>query len=88
MSEIVFFDDTSNPHYSDDSYQKVGRFKQGLFKGHASCCNYEVEDIMIKIAKAYCKHYFGFDALTAFDRHGVKWFCSVKYIYSSLNLSF
>lgn len=77
--KIVFFDDTSNPHYNDPEYQKVGRFNKGLFKGHASCCNYEVEDVCIKIAKAFCKHYYDFDDLTAFDRHGIK-FVDLHYV--------
>ena len=71
--KIVFFDDTENENYNNPEYQKVGRFKNGLFKGHASCCNYEVQDVMIKIAKAFCRHYYGFDNLTTYDRHGIKY---------------
>ena len=68
--KIVFYDDTSNPNYNNSEYQKVGRFKKGLFKGHASCCNYEVRDRIIAIAKAFCKHYFGTDDFVTFNRHG------------------
>ena len=70
--KIVFFDDTSNPNFNNSEYQKVGRFNKGLFKGHASCCNYEAEDVCLKIAKAFCKHYYGFENITAYDRHGQK----------------
>lgn len=71
--KVVKFDDTTNPHYGDSSYQKVGYFKKGLFKGAVSCCNYEVVDRCIEIAKAFCKHYFGVDKFTNFGRHGVRY---------------
>ena len=69
--KMIRYDDTSNEHFDDSTYQKVGYFKQGLFKGCFSCCNYEVVDRCIEIAKAFCKHYFGTDELTNFGRHGV-----------------
>ena len=68
--KVVFFDDTTNPNFNNAEYQKVGRFKKGLFKGHASCCNYEVRDRIIEIAKAFCLHYFGTDDFVNFNRHG------------------
>lgn len=68
--KMVFFDDTENPHYNDSAYQKVGRIKQGLYKGAASVCNFEVRERCIQIAKAFCKHYFGTDNLTMYGRHG------------------
>lgn len=71
--KIVFFDDTSNPNYSDDSYQKVGRFSKGLYKGAASTCNYEVRSRCIEIAKAFCLHYFGSNNFTVYGRHGVSY---------------
>jgi len=71
--KIVFFDDTTNPHYNDNSYQKVGRFSKGLYKGHASCCNYEIQEVCIEIAKAFLRYYVQHETLTAFDRHGVKY---------------
>lgn len=71
--KMVRFDDTTNPHYSDSDYQKVGYFTKGLFKGAFSCCNYEVVDRCIDIAKAFCKHYFGIDKFTNFGRHGVRY---------------
>lgn len=77
--KVVRFDDTTNLHFSDPSYQKVGYFKKGLFKGAVSSCNYEVIDRCIDIAKAFCKHYFGIDRFTNFGRHGVRYFdCSYK----------
>ena len=69
--KMVFYDDTTNPNYNNPDYQKVGRFNSGLFKGCASCCNYEVEDRIIQIAKAFMLHYFGIDNLTNFGRHGI-----------------
>lgn len=71
--KVVFFDDTTNPHYNDEEYQKVGRFSKGLFKGHASCCNYEVAEVCIQIAKAFLQHYVQCDKFTTYDRHGVKY---------------
>ena len=71
--KIVFFDDTNNANYNNPNYQKVGRFKRGLFKGCASTCNYEVADRLIDIAKAFCKHYFGTDTFTNYGRHGVRY---------------
>lgn len=72
--KIVFYDDTSNPHYNDAEYQKVGRFKKGLFKGCASCCNYEVMDRSFKIANAFLKYYFGFDSVKHYSPHGQFYF--------------
>lgn len=76
--KMVRFDDTTNPHYSDSDYQKVGYFTKGLFKGAFSCCNYEVIDRCIDIAKAFCKHYFGIDKFTNFGRHGVR-YCAARW---------
>lgn len=81
---MVFFDDTENEHYSeamtsdaagfnDSKWQLVGRFKKGLFKGCASCCNYEVIDRCIDIATAFVRHYFGVEGFTNFGRHGVRY---------------
>lgn len=81
--KIVFFDDTTNPHYGDSSYQKVGRFKKGLFKGCASCCNFEVMDRCIDIAKAFVKHYFGIDGFRHYNRHGDRFF-NKHVIYNDL----
>lgn len=87
--KVVFFDDTTNPHYSDSSYQKVGRFKKGLFKGCASCCNYEVLDRCIEVAAAFIKHYFGIDGFVHYGWHGVRYFSGlltyngVKYMDTS-----
>ena len=72
--KIVFFDDTGNSHYSDSDYQKVGRFNKGLYKGAASCCNYEVRERCIQIASAFCEHYFGSGKFTNYCRHGVRCF--------------
>lgn len=69
--KIVFFDDTSNPNYNNAEYQKVGRFKKGLFKGCASCCNYEVIGLCIEIAKAFAQHYFGLEKFDCMAYHGV-----------------
>lgn len=69
--KVVRFDDTTNPHYSDSNYQKVGYFTKGLFRGCMTGCNYEVIDRCIEVAKAFCKHYFGIDKFTNFGRHGV-----------------
>lgn len=69
--KMVFFDDTDNPHYNESGYQKVGRVKQGLFKGSATVCNFEVRERCIEIARAFCRHYFGFDDFTMYGRHGV-----------------
>ena len=77
--KMVFYDDTSNPNYNNSDYQKVGRFNSGLFKGCASCCNYEVEDRCIQIAKAFCKHYFNIDKFTNFGRHGVRYVDCIWY---------
>ena len=71
--KIVRHDDTTNPNYSDSDYQKVGYFVNGLFKGHSTCCNYEVRDRVIKIAKAWAKHYLGIDNFTVYGRHGVEY---------------
>jgi len=72
--KIVFFDDTTNPNYNNDEYQKVGRFSRGLFKGCASCCNYEVMDRVVNVAKAFIRHYFGVERFTSYGRHGVGYF--------------
>ena len=71
--KIVFFDDTENAHYSDTEYQKVGRFKQGLFKGSASAMNFEVTDRCIDIAKAFLRHYINYDNFTSFNTHGMRY---------------
>ena len=71
--KVVKFDDTTNPNYNDPTYQKVGYFTKGLFKGCMTACNYEVIDRCIDIAKAFCKHYFGIDNFTNFGRHGVRY---------------
>lgn len=68
--KIVFFDDTTNPHYSDSDYQKVGRFSRGLFKGCASTRNCEITDRLIEAAEAFAKHYFGLDHFVYYNRHG------------------
>lgn len=68
--KIVFYDDTANTHYNDSDYQKVGRFSKGLFKGCASCCNYEVQGRIIDVAQAFCRHYFGMDHFTCQGVHG------------------
>lgn len=77
--KMVFFDDTSNPNYSNPEYQKVGRFNKGFFKGCASCCNYEVEDRCIEVAKAFIQHYFGINKFTNFGRHGVRYVDCIWY---------
>ena len=68
--KIVFYDDTENPNYNNAEYQKVGRFKKGIFKGCASCCNYEVTDRLIDIAEAFCRKYFGLNHFASFGYHG------------------
>ena len=68
--KIVRFDDVTNPNYNNSEYKKVGYFTKGLFKGHSTCCNYEVRDRIINIAKAFFTHYFGSDNFTSFNRHG------------------
>ena len=84
--KVVFYDDTANPHYLEalvstdpnfntDSYQLVGRFKKGLFKGSATCCNFEVIDRCLMVAKAFIRHYFGIDNFATGNRHGIG-YCS------------
>lgn len=81
--KMVFFDDTTNPHYNDEDYQKVGRFSKGLFKGCASTCNYEVIDRLLAIFKAYIKHYYDVDKITSFSPHGRR-FVKTWYKYNNL----
>ncbi len=76
--KIIYYDDINNPNYNDSSYQKVGRFTQGLFKGAASCCNYEVQERCIQIARAFCQHYFSTDKFDNYGQHGVK-FVNLQY---------
>ena len=71
--KIVFYDDTSNSNYNDATYQKVGYFKKGLFKGHATLLNSEVRGRIIETIKAFCRHYFGSDNFTNFGRHGLSY---------------
>ena len=82
--KIVFFDDTTNAHYAEalvatdpnfttDSYQLVGRFSKGLFKGCASSCNGEVIDRCIDVANAFCRHYFCSSGFKSFGKHGSRY---------------
>ena len=72
--KMVHYQDTENPNYTDTDYQKVGKFTKGLFKGCFSCCNYEVTDRCIEVAKAFVRHYYGIEGFTNFGRHGVGYF--------------
>lgn len=52
----------------------VGHFTKGLFKDCASCCNYEVMDRCIEVAKAFVLHYYGSCNFKSFHTHGVQYF--------------
>lgn len=68
--KMVHFQDTTNPHYNDEDYQKVGKFTKGLYKGSFSTCNYEVMDMIVKVAEHYVRAYFGCKNLVDTHRHG------------------
>ena len=69
--KMVYYGDTSNPHYNDSSYQKVGRFTKGLYKGCFSTCNWEVMSRIVEVAQAFFRKYFGTDHFTDQHLHGV-----------------
>lgn len=84
---VIFFDDTDNAHYSEAkaktdinyssaTYQLVGRFKRGFFKGAASTCNYEVMSRVLQMATAFCQHYFGMQHFSHVNPHGNRYFTS------------
>ena len=69
--KMVYYGDTGNPHYSDATYQKVGKFTKGLFKGCYSCCNWEVLDKIVTCAEEFFRHYCGLNHFVDMHRHGV-----------------
>lgn len=75
--KVVFFDDVKNANYNNAEYQKVGRFKKGLFKGCASSCNFEAFDRIIKVASAFCRHYFGMTTFLSHGMHGEGYYAGI-----------
>lgn len=82
--KMVYWNDTSNAHYSEaklktaagfseNDYQLVGKFTKGLYKDCFSTSNYEVMDRVIMIAQEYARRYFGLDHFTDTHVHGVNY---------------
>lgn len=82
--KMVYWNDTDNPHYAEalvktdgnftsNSYQLVGKFVKGLYKGSFSTCNYEVIDRCTEVAQAFYRKYYGLSHFTDAHTHGVKY---------------